>query len=154
LLQGLRSISVSKGRVIQSQHVILAVFSITFKFPGLDPGLHLVLPSRELFGLPPSLLSCCHLPSCGCGALSAVSFFNVFSRPVAAYPQSLPSCFFMGVLRSQYLKNLYLLFQLHDFVFKLLKRSGGVAAHLTASIVGRSTATQRSALSLAACLHR
>ena len=146
--RNLRSISVSKGRVIQSGHVILAVFSIPF--PGLDPGLRLVLPSRGLLCLPRSLLSCCHLPSCCCGALSAVSFSHVFSRPVAAYPQSLPSCFFLGVLWSRYLKSLYLLFQLHDFVFKLLKRSGGVAARLSASIVGG----QCSALSLAACLQR
>ncbi len=49
--RNLRSTSVFKGSVINFRYVILAVFSIPF--PGLDPVLGLVLPSRGLLGLPP-----------------------------------------------------------------------------------------------------
>ena len=74
--RNLRSTSVSKGSVIHSWHVILAVFSIPF--PGLDPGLGFVLSSRGLLGPPHD---CC---------LAAIVRLAVAERRRALDPGLLP----------------------------------------------------------------
>ena len=81
--RNLRSTSVSKGSVIHSRYVVLALFSIPF--PGLDPDLGLGLSCRRPVGLARCLAASFRLVVAERCRASEPDLLHVFGCPDAQY---------------------------------------------------------------------